>query len=69
MQECDLDIKPTKLIKVQGLEKILTQSNEEALGILCHNHELTSSMPPKLQRLDHHWYSNIIFFLQKPYMP
>ena len=64
IQEYDLEIKPTKLIKGQGLAKMLTQGNEEALGIVCQNEETTPSMPPELQRLNHHWYSDIIFFLQ-----
>lgn len=33
IQEYDLDIKPTKLVKGQGLEKMLTKSNFQALGI------------------------------------
>jgi len=31
--EYDLDIKPTKLIKGQGLAKLLTESNYQALGM------------------------------------
>jgi hypothetical protein len=31
--EFDLEIKPTKLIKGQGLAKLLTESNYKALGI------------------------------------
>lgn len=33
IQEYDLDIKPTKLVKGQGLAKMLTESNFQALGI------------------------------------
>ena len=33
--EYDLEIRPTKLIKGQGLAKMLTHGNEEALGIIC----------------------------------
>ena len=33
IQEYDLDIKPTKLIKGQGLAKMLSESNHKALGI------------------------------------
>lgn len=33
IQEYDLDIKPTMLVKGQGLEKMLTKSNFQALGI------------------------------------
>jgi hypothetical protein len=31
IQEYDLEIKPTKIIKGQGLAKMLTESNEEAI--------------------------------------
>ena len=37
IQEYDLEIKPTKLIKGQGLAKMLTQGNEKALGMICQN--------------------------------
>ena len=33
IQEYDLDIRPTKLIKGQGLAKMLSESNYQALGI------------------------------------
>ena len=33
IQEYDLDIRPTKLIKGQWLERILSESNHQALGI------------------------------------
>jgi hypothetical protein len=35
--EFDLEIKPTKLIKGQGLAKLLAESNCKALGISCIN--------------------------------
>ena len=63
-QEYDLDISPTKLIKNQGLAKMLAQGNEEDLGMVCQNEPSTTVFPPELQQLDHHWYSDIIFFLQ-----
>ena len=31
--EYDIEIKPTKLVKGQGLTKLMAQSNHEALGI------------------------------------
>ena len=34
IQEYDLEIKPTKLIKGQGLAKMLTQGNEKYIGIV-----------------------------------
>ena len=35
IQEYDLEIKPTKLVKGQGLAKMLTEGNEMALGMTC----------------------------------
>ena len=40
IKECDLEIRPTKIIKGQGIAKMLTQGNEEALGRVCHNIDL-----------------------------
>ena len=34
IQEYDLDIRPTKLVKGQGLAKILSESNHQVLGII-----------------------------------
>ena len=64
IQEYDLEIRPTKSIKGQGLAKMLAQGNEEALGMVCQNEPSTNLFPLELQRLDHHWYSDIIFFFQ-----
>ena len=44
IQEYDLEIKPTKLIKGQGLANMLTQGNEEALGIIFHNSDRKQSV-------------------------
>ena len=33
IQEYDLDIRPTRLIKGQGIAKMLSESNHQALGI------------------------------------
>jgi hypothetical protein len=33
IQEYDLELKPTKLVKGKGLEKLLAESNFRALGI------------------------------------
>ena len=37
IQEYDLDIKPTKLIKGQGLAQMLTEGNEQVLDLVCQN--------------------------------
>ena len=54
IQEYDLDNRPTKLIKGQGLAKMLAQGNEEALGMVWQNDPSTPIFPPELQQLDHH---------------
>ena len=65
IQEYDLEIKPTKLIKGQGLAKILTQGNEKDLGIICKNSDPKQSVSDKIHRLEQHpWYVDIIFFLR-----
>ena len=62
IQEYDLEIKPTKLIKGQGLAKMLTQGNEKALGMICQNSNPEQSVSDELQRLEQQpWYSDIIF--------
>ena len=62
IQEYDLEIKPTKLIKGQGIEKMLTQGNEKALGIICQNNYPKQSVSDELQRLEKHpWYTKSSF--------
>ena len=62
IQEYDLEIKPTKLIKGHGLAKMLTQGNEKALGMICRNNNPEQSVSNELQRLEQQpWYSDIIF--------
>jgi hypothetical protein len=66
--EFDLEIKPTKLIKGQGLAKLLAESNFKALGINFINEQDEPS--------NHHfqgtsplaacpWYKDILYFLQE----
>ena len=47
IQEYDLDIRPTKLIKGQGLAKMLSESNHQALGI---NLSMISSEEPEQEK-------------------
>ena len=54
IQEYDLEIKPTKLIKGQGITKMLTQGNEKALGLIFQNNDLEQSVLDELQRLEQH---------------
>ena len=51
IQEYYLEIKPTKLIKGQGLARMLTQGNEKALGIICQSNNSEQSVSDELQRL------------------
>lgn len=69
MLEYDLEIKPTKLIKGKGLEKLMAESNLHALdinliatmsddeddGTLIHVSEMFLNSP---------WYSDIVYVLQ-----
>jgi hypothetical protein len=70
--EFDLEIKPTKLVKGQGLAKILAESNCKALEVNFINTcsekkqvELSEVGPPINPPLEEcTWYKEIIFFLQ-----
>ena len=48
IQDYDLEIRPTKLVKGQGLAKMLIEGNEKALGIVCQNSESTLVMSTDL---------------------
>jgi hypothetical protein len=71
--EFDLEIKPTKLVKFQGLARLLVESNYKSLGVNFINScsedqqdEFSDEDPkvtPPLERCT--WYKDIIFFLQK----
>jgi hypothetical protein len=58
-----LEIKPTKLIKGQGLAKMLTKSNDKALDMVYQiNNEEWHPDLLKLEKVD--WYTYIIFYLE-----
>jgi hypothetical protein len=71
--EFDLEIRPTKLIKGQGLAKLLAEANCQALGVSFMNEQLENQQnqlsdvgpqtEPLLARCP--WYKDIIYFLQK----
>jgi hypothetical protein len=68
IQEYDLEIRPTKLIKGQGLAKMLTKNNEKALGMVNQiNKEEWHPNLLKLEQVD--WYSDIIFYLKNTTCP
>jgi hypothetical protein len=71
--EFDLEIRPTKLIKGQGLAKLLAEANCQALGISFINEcsgipqsrlsEMDPRREPPLARCP--WYKDVIYFLQE----
>jgi ribonuclease HI len=66
--EFDLEIKPTKLIKGQGLAKLLAESNCKALGINFVNEQAESSnkhFQGALPLAACDWYKDILYFLQE----
>jgi hypothetical protein len=71
--EFDLEIKPTKLVKGQGLAKLLAESNCKALGVsfinACSGNQQAES-PSKssqggLSLAECTWYRDILYFLQE----
>lgn len=64
IQKYDLEIKPTKLIKGQGLAKMLARGNEEALGMICPNGQIEQVESEQFQSLKNQsWYADINFYL------
>lgn len=60
IQEYDIEVKPTKLIKGQDLEKMIAESSlgtMDELSLEEHVNSLFSS-------LEQVWYSNIIYYLK-----
>jgi hypothetical protein len=82
IQEYDLEIKPTKLIKGQGLARLLAESNLKVLGI-NHISEISEDSSFIAEETDiqqsvntinekfssSKWYQNIIFYLQNLQCP
>jgi hypothetical protein len=46
IQEYELEIKPTKLIKVQRLAQMLTEGNEQALNLVYQNNQAGPTLSP-----------------------
>jgi hypothetical protein len=74
IQEFDLEIKPTKLVKGKGLAKLLAESNLRALDINClqgededaHSQEPDDqSYPNEVEEkfMSSDWYKDIVFYL------
>jgi len=69
MLEYDIEIKPTKLIKGQGLEKIMAESNIHALDInlivtMSGDEYRGTLIQVSEMFLNSPWYSNIAYVLQ-----
>jgi hypothetical protein len=69
--EYDITIKPTQLIKGQGLTKLMTESNYKAIG-LYHLLDMTQDSSVQIEENDlqinskyasSEWYKDIVFFL------
>jgi hypothetical protein len=72
--EYDLEIKPTKLIKGQGLAKLMAQTNCEVLGrnfIAKLSEGAKEEKNPLISQkfLDSTWYADIIFMLKNLQAP
>jgi hypothetical protein len=75
--EFEMEIRPTKLIKGQGLAKLLAEENCKSLGVSFINecsenqhHQLSNADPqaePPLARCL--WYKDVIYFLQELWPP
>jgi hypothetical protein len=67
--EYDLDIKPTKLIKGQGLENLMAQSDCDVVGInfivdLLECPQEETIVQVSQQFIDCPWYADIIYMLE-----
>jgi hypothetical protein len=71
--ECDIEIKPTKLIKGQGLEKLMVESNFHALDInfLAAVDEQDEQATPSVKEafMNSPWYADLIFVLHNLQAP
>jgi hypothetical protein len=60
IQEYDLEIKPTKIVKGQGLAQMLTESNQEAIQM--GEREQINMVVSELEHDE--WYSDVIYYLK-----
>ena len=68
--EYDVDIKPTKLVKGQGLANLLTKSNFHLLNLHLMEEHLEQDMATEYSKqqiysryYDSSWYKEIVYFL------
>ena len=74
MLEYDLEIKPTKLVKGQGLAKLMVQPNCEILGInfiidLSENPQEETTAQVSQKFINFLWYKNIIYMMRNLQAP
>jgi hypothetical protein len=55
-----LEIKPTKIIKGKGLEKMMTESNQEAIEV--GENEQVNIIISEIE--NNEWYSDVIYYLK-----
>ena len=70
--EYDIDIKPTKLVKGQGLAKMMANSNCEALQINFISHQanqLDTEVEVMVDFVASPWYSDIVYVLRNLQAP
>ena len=70
--EYDIEIRPTNLIKGQGLEKMLTDSNCESLQLnflSSQSHQLDTGVEVMIDFTTSPWYSDIVHVLQNLQAP
>jgi hypothetical protein len=60
IQEYDLEIKPSKIIKGKGLAKMLTEKNQEVIDM--GEREQINVMAREIENDE--WYSDIIYYLK-----
>jgi hypothetical protein len=71
--EFDLEIKPTKLVKGRGLDKLLVESNCRALGVIFINTFSENQPAESSNKISHDgsslveftWYRDILYFMQE----
>ena len=64
VMEYDVDIKPTKLVKGQGLAKLLTESNCQVLNLHLMAEHSEQDMQQVYSRYgESDWYKDIVYFL------
>ena len=67
IMEFDIEIKPTKLIKAQGLARLMADSNSKALNLSLVDSnilQVDDKVIPYPDLFESPWYQDIVYFLQ-----